>query len=362
MQKSIFGIIFFLFLLSIPTVFSQEYTDTAPTLSISLNSEINFIYHDSDGYAIVVGLIENNDPLAFLTNVVIQAKFFDDFNSNPLDVSEGKTVLKVIPPNGKSPFIIRSENSNPNITEVQLSILNFDTSKSLQNKLFVSVNNIFLDPIFDLSDSTYTLSFSGELQNGSALIQETAVHLAFYDVFDRIIEVSTIEIGDVNIDEKISLELIEKINSSAVGFLLFSESNKFYSTFVNVKIPPPQIITKLATLSDVVVMDTLGKKLSEIKVGSIVNIESETLIQFTTNEIPYTYYVQIKESSSNLDISPTIEYIGKFDDRFIGNGVKLQSLDWIPEKKGLFFIETFLWDRNNVPIATPGPFVSILVN
>ena len=362
MQKSIFGIILFLLLLPISPIFSQEYADTDPTLSISLNSEINFIYHDSDGYTIVVGLIENNDPLAFLTNVVIQATFFDSFNSNTLDVSEGKTVLNVIPPNSKSPFIIRSENPNPNISEVQLSILNFDTYKSMQNKLSVSVNDIFLDPMFDFYDSTYALSFSGELQNGSALIQETAVHLAFYDVFDRIIQVSTIEIGDVDINEKIPLKLTEKINSSAVGFLLFSESDTFYSTTVNVKLPPPQIITKLATISDVIVTNTLGKTLSEIKVGSTVKIESKTLLQFDTNEIPYTYYVQIKEIPSNLDTPSTIEYIGNFDDQFIGNGIKLQSLDWIPEKKGLFFIETFLWDGNNVPITAKGPLVSFLVN
>jgi hypothetical protein len=59
---------------------------------------------------------------------------------------------------------------------------------------------------------------------------------------------------------------------------------------------------------------------------------------------------------------PTVEYIEKFDGRFIGNGLELQSLDWIPEKKGLFFIETFLWDRNNIPLAAQGPFVLILVN
>ena len=32
------------------------------------------------------------------------------------------------------------------------------------------------------------------------------------------------------------------------------------------------------------------------------------------NEIPYTYYAQIKESGKN----PTVEYIRKFDGRFVG--------------------------------------------
>ena len=50
------------------------------SLTVSMNSDSNFVYRDSEGYSIVIGLIENNDPLSFLTNVVIQANFYDDFN------------------------------------------------------------------------------------------------------------------------------------------------------------------------------------------------------------------------------------------------------------------------------------------
>jgi hypothetical protein len=32
------------------------------------------------------------------------------------------------------------------------------------------------------------------------------------------------------------------------------------------------------------------------------------------------------------------------------------------KKKELFFIETFLWGRNDVPLAAQGPFVLLLVN
>jgi len=359
MQKSIFGIILFLLLLPISPIFSQEYSNTNPTLTVSINSDSNFMYQDSEGYTVVIGLIENNDSLSFLTNVVIQASFYDDFNPNPLEVKEGTTLLKVIPPNTKSPFIIRSD--NPDITQVSTKFLNFDTSGSMTNSLNISINDVSLQPITTLSDTFYNLSFLGILQNGDVLISDTVTHLAFYDVFNRIIQISTIEIGHVDANELVSLKLNEQINPSSVGFLLFSESDKFYSDVMDVKIPPPQIITKIATISDVIVTNTLGKTLSEIKVGSTVKIESKTLVQFT-DEIAYTYYVQIKEISSNLDMPSTIEYIGKFNDQFIGNGIKLQSLDWIPEKKGLFFIETFLWDGNNVPIAAKGPLVSFLVN
>ena len=359
MHKPIFGIILFLFLLPISPIFSQEYTDTNPTLTVSINSNSNFMYQDSEGYTVVIGLIENNDPLSFLTNVVIQASFYDDFNTNPLEVKEGSTLLKVIPPNSKSPFVIRSD--NPNITQVSTKFLTFDTSESINNSLNISINDVSLQPITSLSDTVHNLSFLGILRNGDVLISNTVAHLAFYDVFNRIIQISTIEIGDVDTNELVSLKLNEEINPSSVGFLLFSESDKFYSDVIDVKLSPPQIIKKLPIISDVIVTNTLGKNLSEIKVGSILKIESKILVQFT-DEIPYTYYVQIKESSSNLDMPSTVEYIGNFDDRFIGNKIQLQSLGWIPEKKGLFFIETFLWDENNVPITVKGPLVSVLVN
>ena len=104
MKNFIFSVIFILLLFPISQTYSQEYTDTNPTLTVSLNSNANFIYQDSEGHTIVIGIIENNDPLSFLTNVVIQANFYDDFNPNPLEVKEGSTILKIIPPNSKSPL------------------------------------------------------------------------------------------------------------------------------------------------------------------------------------------------------------------------------------------------------------------
>jgi hypothetical protein len=272
-----------------------------------------------------------------------------------LEVIIGYTTLQVIPPNGQTPFAIRSETPNPNITQASISLLGFDSSVAKQKGLTVFSTDVFLGS---------TLQFSGVLQNGGAPISDTNVYLAFYDGFEppRILGVSTIEIGDVDPNGEIAFEFDEPIDSRSVGFLLFSESDVFYSDFVDIIIPPSQVPTKLVIISDVTVEDTNGDKLSELKVGSTVNIKSETLIQFAadqeSNETAYTYYVQIKESGE----IPYVEYIGKFDGRFIGTGLETQSIDWIPEKKGLFFIETFVWDKNNVPIAEQGPFVLVIVN
>ncbi len=355
MQKLVQSAFLILLLIPFSQAFSQESTDTAPTLTVSLRNETPFVYQDSEGYTVVVGAVENNNSLTPITNVRIHVNFFDDFDPAPLEAIIGYTTLQVIPANGQSPFAIRSETPNPNITQASVSLLGFDSSTPKPKELTVFSTDVFLDTSF---------RFSGVLQNGGAPSADTNVHLAFYDSFEppRILGVSTIELGNMELNTEVTFELDEKIDSRAVGFLLFAESSVFYSDFVDVKIPPPQVLTKLVIISDVIVEDTMGNKLSEIKVDSTVKIKSETLIQFAadqkSNETAYTYYVQIKEFGE----FPYVEYIGKFDGRFIGTGLESQSIDWIPEKKGSFFIETFVWDRNNVPIAEQGPFVLINVN
>lgn len=355
MQKLILSAFLIFLLVPFSQAFSAETTDNPSTLSVSLSSESPFVFQDSEGYTVVVGIVENNNSQTPVTNVRIQVNYFDDFDSSPLEVIIGYTTLEVILPNGQSPYAIRSETPNPNITQASVSLLGFDSSVAKQKGLIVYSSEVLLDTSF---------RFSGVLQNGGAPSADTKVHLAFYDGFEppRILGVSTIELGNMGLNTEVTFELDEKIDSRAVGFLLFAESSVFYSDFVDVKISPSQVHTKLVIISDVTVEDINGEKLSELKVGSTVNIKSKTLIQFVadqeSNETAYTYYVQIKEFGE----MPYVEYIGKFDGRFIGTGIETQSIDWIPEKKGLFFIETFVWDKNNVPIAEQGPFVLIIVN
>lgn len=344
----------FLILLLIP--FSQGFsqvTDNASTLSVSLKNESPFVYQDSEGYTVVVGLVENNNSLTSISNVKIQVHFFDDLTPTPLETVQGTTTLEVIAPNGKSSYSIRSQTPNLNITQASASLIGFDPSVEKQKGLIVYSTDVFLDTSF---------RFSGVLQNGGTSSSNTNVYLAFYDVFDRILSISTIELGNVDLNTDVSFELDEVINSKAVGFFLFAESSVFISDFVDMQIPASQIIDKLITISNVSVEDSDGNKLSELSVGSPVYIKSETLIQFAadqeSDETAYSYYVQVKESGE----LPYVEYIGKFDGRFIGTGQETQIIDWIPEKTGLYFIETFVWDRNNIPIAEQGPFVLVIVN
>lgn len=340
-------------LFPITSSFAQK-TDTLPTLSVALTSNAPFVYQDEQGYTVVVGEVKNNNKLTSVTDVRIRVIFYDDTNPGPLEIVEGKSALQVIPPLGTSPYIVKSKTPNPEITHASVSLGLFSSSTSKSNQLSVEVKNIDLDD---------TLRFTGILKNGAAPSNNTNVYLAFYDNFEppRVIDVITIPFGSVESNETIDFNFNEKIKSRSIGFTVSAESNVFYSEPKNVIIPEAEIATKLVTISKVSLLDKEGKNLPEIKVGSTVIIKSDAWIQFsaeqTTNETPYTYYVQIKQSGT-----PYIEFIGTYDGRYIETGQQSQTVDWIPESSGLFFIETFVWDRNNVPIANPGPIVLIIVN
>lgn len=341
-------------LFPISSGYSQVY-DNQPTLSVKLTSDSPYVYQDEGGYAVVVGSVENTNPLTAVTNVKLRVTFYDDVSFTPIEIVQGKTVLEVIPSLGKSPYMIRSNTPNPQITQATVSLQTFDSSTSKSKLLTLESTDIFVDD---------HLVFFGIMTNGPAPATNANVYLAFYDAFapPRILSISTISIGEIEPNEKIQFEFNDKINPRSVGFTLFSESDIFYSDFIDVKIPGPEILTKRVTISDVSVTDLQGNNLPEIELGSTVKIQSNSWIELspdhTSNEIPYRYYVQIKESGEK----PYVEFIGKYDGRYIGEGSQSQSIDWIPEKKGVFFIETFLWDRSNIPIADPGPIAIIIVN
>lgn len=359
MLKVISCVFMLLFLIPFSQAFSAETIDNTPTLIVYLNEENIHVYQDSEGFTVVVGLVENKNSLTSVTNVAIQANFYDQYGNTPLEITQGNTTLEVIAPHGISPFAIRSETANPDIFEASVSILGFDSSVEKQKGLTVYSTDVFLDNSF---------RFSGILQNGGAPNSNTNVYLAYYDNFipPRFLQVHTIELGDVDPNAKVPFNFTETLDFNPKGFLLFAESNIFLSDFVDLKMPPSQVSDKLITISKVFVEDSYGIKSSQLEVDSTFYIKSETQIEFASGQISdetaYTYYVQVKKSSDNRDDPPTVEYIGKFNGKFIGTEMETQTIDWIPKESGFFFIETFVWDRNNIPIAEQGPYTIIIVD
>ena len=353
MQKIIPIILLAVLLVPASQAYGQA-ADNAPTLTVSLQSETPFVYQDSEGFTVVVGVVENNNELTPVTNVQVQVKFYDDLNPQPIETVTENVSLEVVPANGISPYSVRSATADPHITQASVSLVSFDSSSPKENALAIHSSDISMDT---------KLHFTGTLENGGAPISDIKVYLAMYDAFvpPRILSVETVEVGQVAPNDKITFEFDGEIDARAAGFFMVAESSVFNSDIVHVAIPSPEIATMLGGISYVSIQDNQGRTLSELQVGVPVNIKSKTSIQFAAdqekNETAYTFYVQIKESGEK----PTVEYIGQYDGRFIGTGDDFQAIDWIPQKSGLYYMETFVWDRNNIPISEQGPIVLFLV-
>lgn len=333
----------------------SQVSDTAPSLTIMLDSNPPYVYRDSDGYTVVVGQVENNDAITAVTNIQIRANFYDDTGVEPLESSSGSTVIDVIPSLGSSPYVIKSKSPNSEITQVTVHLDGFEPSPSKLQQMTNQIGNLLY--------SNEVLYFSGTTYSADAPSSNAAVHVAFYDGFipPRILQVFSINLGDIPADEQVNFDFEEIIPRQAVEFYIFSESDTFDSDMISLKIPESSTLTKLVTISNVSLRDDGGNSIQEARVGLEASIQSESWIRFSadqpTNETEYTYYVQVK----SLGEKPYVEFLGKYDGVYTTAGTASQSVTWIPENPGAYFIETFVWDRNNIPISDPGPFALVSV-
>ena len=353
MRGAIVGLSIILLLFPLSDGFSQ---DANVDLDVFLHTDTQYIYKDTEGYTVVVGTVENSNQLSAVNNVFIHVSFYDESGQSPLEYGIGHaTMLDVIPPGGTSPFVIRSETPNPDIAEASVRVLSFDLSDKKQDQITLAPISVSHDNLFKIS---------GTIQNGPASTADNKVHLAFYDAFDppRILSTSTVHLGALESDTQTIFDFEGIIDTKAVGVLMFAESDVFYSEAIDVKIPRQQILTKLVTIHDVTATDEDGSKVSDIAVGSPVTISSLlTLVNIEEQEddnatTPYKYYIQIKESGA----SPAVVFLDVYNGEF-KDAIQSPTVVWTPEEAGLFVIETYVWDENNIPIANNGPIALFVV-
>jgi hypothetical protein len=354
-MKRILLVVFFAFILfPISVGFSQK-TDQPSQFGIALTSSSPYHFKDDDGHTVIIGEIQNlkNFPI---TQVKVWGGFYDDINEQPLESAIGTTIIDVIPAFGKSPYVIKSPNPNSAITNVSVNLLGF-TSASPKNE------NLAIES--EISEIGENIKISGTLTNNAAgEASQTKIHLVFYDAFQppRLLGISTIELENaIGSGSATDFEFNEKFDARSSSYKVVAESANYYSNVQIMEIIKPETLTKLVTINDISLNDNEGNKLSDVSVGNEINIQSKIWIQYAddqeTFEQPYRYYVQIKQSGEKA----FVEFIGIYEDSFDAAGEQLPAVKWTPNKPGLYFIETFVWDTNAIPLASKGPVILVLV-
>ncbi len=343
------------FALPISTSFSQTF-DNESQLGIKLTSTQPFSYKDSDGKTVVIGEVKNTKNFP-ITGVKVWSGFYSN-KGQLLESAIGTPVLSVIPPQGTSPFVIKSNNANPDITNISVNILGFNSSPVKQLLLKIAPDPLRIGN---------QISLSGKITNtGSVESANTKIHFISYDAFSppRIVGVETIQLNQaIKPGASSDFELATEYNTRASTFKLVAESNNYLSALTNVDKLALEMLTRLVTINDVSLSDADGNKVlaSELYVGKPVTIQSSAWIQYATDQAltsqPYIYYVQIKQAGER----PLVEFIGLAEGTFVGPTKQFPKVSWTPEHDGLFYIETYIWDNTNRAIASPGPISLIHV-
>ena len=355
MKKAILVLFLVFTLFPISSGFSQK-IDTPPSLGIVLTSTSPFNYKDADGSTVVLGEVSNTKSFP-VSGIKIWVGFYDNNNDKPLETTIGTTILEVIPPFGKSPYMIKSPSPNSKITSVSVNLLGFSSSPEKKSLLKFDLDTLNVGE---------NLSLSGKITNNGQLNStNTKIYLISYDPFTppRVLGIAKTEISNpIKAGASSNFNFNVPHDARATIFKIIAESKDFTSGLIAVTKTSGDLISKLVTINDIAVLDSEGNRLPELTVNTPVNISSELAIQYSPNQKPetqpYVYYIQIKQSGEK----PFVEYIGKAENSFNSTGLQIPSVPWVPQQNGLYYIETFVWDKNGIPLASRGPIVLVLVN
>lgn len=349
MKKTI--AIFTLLLMMLPVQGFAQLTDTPSSLGVKLTGN-TFSYQDSEGYTIVLGEVENTKTFP-VTNVKIWAGFYGEGESkNPLETNTGSTILTVVPPYGKSPFMIKSKTPDPEISEISVNMLGFNSASAKQQLLDVAPSSLYI------SD---TMSLSGTITNkGQQPSLNTMVHLISYDSFSppRVVGIQTVSVSELKPNTTYDFAFDGAADPRATSFKVIAESNNYQSKATPVTDVSVDIMTRLITINDIKVTDSSGKPLSKIKLGTPVDITSALSIQsLASGSQEYVYYAQVKQFGER----GTVEFLGTAEGAFNSTAQQSPHVTWTPETEGGFFIETFVWDKNGAALASQSNTVSVIL-
>ena len=351
---AVLAILFLLF--PITSVLAQV-TDTQSTLGVKLTNTAPFIYKDEEGYTVVIGEVENTKNFP-VNNVKVWVGFFSgqaagSAGETPLETVTASSLLEVIPAKGKSPFIAKSETPDPEISEVSINILGFNSATQKQQLLEITPSELIIGE---------TIKLDAKVTNtGTNSAENIRVHLIGYDAFSppRIVGIQTVTLDELGSKKTGDVSFDAAMNNKASSFKVIAESDNSQSKMTNVNEISLESPTRLITINDVSVLDSDGKRISKIKLGQTVDVSSQLSI-FASSKNPeqdYVYYVQVRQFG---DKAP-VEFLGFTEGKFESADPQTATVSWTPENEGGFFIETYVWDMDAVALAAPSKTVSVIL-
>ena len=354
MKIFVFALLFLLF--PITTVFAQV-TDTQSTLGVKLTNTAPFVYKDDEGYTVVIGEVENTKSFP-VNNVRVWVGFFSGqaagpAGETPLETVTGTSLLEVIPAKGKSPFIVKSETPDPEIAEVTINILGFNSATQKQQLLEVKPGALVIGE---------TIILDAQITNtGANPAENIRAHLIGYDAFSppRIVGIQTVTLDEIASKKtgKVSFDAV--MDNRASSFKVIAESDGLQSKMTNVDEVSLESPTRLITINDVEVLGSDGERISKIKIGQTVDISSQLSI-FASSDAPeqdYVYYVQVRQFGEK----PQVEFLGFTEGKFDSTDPQTATVSWTPQSEGGFFIETYVWDLDAVALAAPSKTISVIL-
>jgi hypothetical protein len=317
-----------------------QYYPSNTSLTVEILSA--YSHRADDGTTVVLGEVVNHNSFP-ITDVTIGISFLDQ-NDNTLEYKTGSTLLKVVPGNGKAPFSISSTKSDPAIIKVSPpKIASFTSSSSREQVLSIVPGHLQI---------ASQLSLSGTIKNdGTITSSGTRIYLISYDAFQRVVAISNAEPIDIGPGTTSSFSIISTPNSHAKSYKLVAESDNYQSTITdvtNITATLPVII------SGTLVTDPQGNKYSTIPVGAPVKITSELRNLGSQITQAYVYYAQVKNFAGQ------VEFIGKYSGVFLGQNDNA-TVTWNPTTDGPYFIETYVWNSDNIPLAPTGPIINVVL-
>ena len=309
----------------------------------SLKAEIpqtTYSYKASNGTTVVLGEVQNDNDVP-IGKVVVYVKFMNSDGTSILESKTGTTLLQVIPPHGTSPFMVYSTKSDPSIATVQVNMGPFDSAVVKQQMLDVSPGLLQVSDKLILSGSVHN--------NGAQPSLNTKVYLVLYDAFQRVVRIGVSNPIDVNAGKDLQFNVTSDLDPRAISYMLVAESDVYQSKPIqnSLKVLPVDIISTTVT-------DSNGTSYSTIPVNASAKITSDAKYIVNSTQ-PFIYYVQVKQFSGQ------VEFIGKYEGVFLGPGDQNVSVDWKPHAAGSYFIETYMWNYDTVPLSSAAPSINVVL-